>query len=216
LIELLLSINAPGTIAVQAALQQPMSHGRLYINSSSIWDNPIVDPQYFSHPADIVTLRQGIKLARTIGSTPPFKDSLGAEVTPGPDVQTDADIENWLRNIAGTEFHPCGACAMLPKAQGGVVDANLKVYGLANVRVVDSSVFPVSFSAHLMAPTYALAEKAASIILAGPAPSGTGLGSSSGTSTAAPGSPSNSSGALGFGSMSWLWLPFSLFLGLFS
>ena len=79
---------------------------------------------------DIVTLRQGIKLARTIGSTAPFKDALGAEVTPGPDVQTDADIENWLRNTAGTEFHPCGACAMLPKAQGGVVDANLKVYGL--------------------------------------------------------------------------------------
>lgn len=79
---------------------------------------------------DVVTLRQGIKLARTIGSTAPFKDALGAEVTPGPDVQTDADIENWLRNTAGTEFHPCGACAMLPKAQGGVVDANLKVYGL--------------------------------------------------------------------------------------
>jgi choline dehydrogenase len=69
LIELLLSINTPGMISVQAALQQPMrfvlcfifhlksmlmkcfSHGRLYINSSSIWDNPIVDPQYFSHPA---------------------------------------------------------------------------------------------------------------------------------------------------------------------
>jgi choline dehydrogenase-like flavoprotein len=209
LVEVLLSINVPGMISVQAALQQPMSQGRLYINSSSIWDNPIIDPQYFSHPADVVVLRQGIKLARLIGSTSPLKDSLGAEVRPGPDVQTDDDIESWLRNNTHTEFHPSGACAMLPKAQGGVVDANLKVYGLSNVRVVDSSIFPISFSAHLMAPTYALAEKAASIILAGPTPSGTG------TSTAAPGSTSKASGALGFASTSWLRLFLPLLVGLF-
>ena len=53
---------------------------------------------------DIVTLRQGVKLPWTIGSTSPLKDSLGAEVTPGPDVQTDTDIENWLHNTAGTNF----------------------------------------------------------------------------------------------------------------
>ena len=69
---------------------------------------------------DVVTLRQGIKLARVIGYTFPFKEALGAEITPGPDVQTDADIENRLHDTAGIEFHPCDACAMLPKAQGGV------------------------------------------------------------------------------------------------
>ena len=44
-------------------------------------------------------------------------------------MQSDADIETWIRSSAGTEYHPSGACAMLPLAQGGVVDANLKVYG---------------------------------------------------------------------------------------
>lgn len=55
---------------------------------------------------------------------------------------------------------------MLPKEQGGVVDAHLRVYGLDNVRVVDSSIFPIEFAAHMMAPTYGLAEQAADMIKA--------------------------------------------------
>lgn len=74
-------------------------------------------------------MRQGIKLARLIGAAAPLSSALGAEVTPGPTVQTDADIEAWLRTTVGTEFHPCGTCAMLPLAKGGVVNAKLQVYG---------------------------------------------------------------------------------------
>ncbi|KAF8894224.1 GMC oxidoreductase-domain-containing protein [Gymnopilus junonius] len=187
LAEILLSLNSAGQITVQAAVQQPLSQGRIYINSSSIYDKPVIDPQYFSHPADIVVLRQGIKLARQIGAAAPLKNSLGAEVTPGPSVQSDADIEAWLRTAANTEFHPSGGCSMLPQAQGGVVDAELKVYGLSNVRVIDSSVFPVSFAAHLMTPTYALAEKASSLILTPPSTT-----SSSPTSSGSTSSPSGS------------------------
>ncbi|KAF8959585.1 hypothetical protein BDZ97DRAFT_1666899 [Flammula alnicola] len=211
LVEILLSLNSAGQIAVQAALQQPLSQGRLYINSSSIYDKPLIDPQYFSHPADITVLRQGIKLARQIGATAPLSASLGTEVTPGPNVQSDQDIENWLRNSAGTEYHPQGACSMLPQNQGGVVDAKLKVYGTSNVRVVDSSVFPVSFSAHLMAPTYALAETASSIILAAYSPTNTtGSSSNSGTTSGSSASPSASttkaSNAIGQGQISISWI----------
>jgi len=74
-------------------------------------------------------MRQGIKLARTIAGTAPLSSTLGEELTPGPTVQTDTDIENWLRTSIGTEYHPASTCAMLPKDKGGVVDANLKVYG---------------------------------------------------------------------------------------
>jgi len=199
LVEILLSINAPGQVAVQAALQQPMSQGRIYINSSSIYDKPVIDPQYFSHPADIVILRQGIKLARTLGATAPLSSILTEEVTPGPTVQSDPDIETWLRNTIATEYHPAGTCAMLPKEKGGVVDANLKVYGTLNLRVVDSSVFPVSFSAHVMAPTYALAERAASLIQTAHNPNSSG--SSGGSTGSSGGSNSNTgqnhSGAVG-------------------
>ncbi|KAF9035616.1 mala s 12 allergen [Panaeolus papilionaceus] len=209
LMEMLLSINAPGQIAVQAALQQPLSHGRVYITSKDIWDKLNIDPAYFSHGADIVQLREGIKLARRIGATAPLSAALGREVTPGPDVQSDSQIEDWLRNGgANTEFHPCGTSAMMPKEKGGVVGPDLKVFGTDNVRVVDASVFPISFSAHLMAPTYALAEQAADLIInppSSPSPSGTNTntnpngGGASQTGTGSGSKPTGGAGAMRIG-----------------
>jgi choline dehydrogenase len=165
IVEFLFSINAAGTIAIQTALQQGFSQGRMYITSPSVYDSPSIDPQCLSHPADIVVLRQGFKLARVVAGTPPLSSVLTGETQPGSQVQSDDDIETYIRNTVASEFHPCGTCAMLPREKGGVVDARFRVYSVKNLRVVDSSVFPVSFSAHLMAPTYALAEKAAELIL---------------------------------------------------
>lgn len=115
---------------------------------------------------DVQTLREGLKLVRRIGESGPLKSSLSEEIWPGKDVQTDDEWDEWLRGSVFTEFHPSSTCAMLPLKQGGVVDANLRVYGLANVRVADASVPPISFSAHLMASTYGLAEQASDIIRA--------------------------------------------------
>ncbi|KAF8075295.1 hypothetical protein FPV67DRAFT_627841 [Lyophyllum atratum] len=164
-VELLLATNTPGQVGVQAAIQHPLSQGRLYINSSSVFDAPIIDPRYFSHWADLTIMREGIKLVRALKQTPPFNSSLGNETVPGPTVGTDQEIETWLINQASTQYHPISSCAMLPKSQGGVVNAKLQVYGLANVRVVDSSVYPFEFAAHVGASTYGLAEQASGIIL---------------------------------------------------
>ncbi|RDB27685.1 Pyranose dehydrogenase 1 [Hypsizygus marmoreus] len=165
-IELLLSINSPGRIIIQAAIQHPYSQGRMYINSTSPFDPLVIDPQYFAHPSDVAIIRQGIKLARKVGQSAPINNSLGAELAPGPDVQTDEQIETYVTNVASTEYHPSGSCAMLPKSQGGVVNPKLQVFGLANVRVADASVYPFALSAHLAAPTYGLAEIASQILLA--------------------------------------------------
>jgi len=154
------------SIAIQAALQHPFSMGHLWIATPNAFDYPIIDPGYLTHPADVILLREGLKLARKIGQSPPLKDKLQDEVFPGPAVQSDADWDAWLRLNVGTEYHPSCTCAMLPYNLGGVVDPNLRVYGTANVRVVDSSVYPIQFAAHLMAPTYGLAEQAAAIIRA--------------------------------------------------
>lgn len=89
---------------------------------------------------------------------------MGEEISPGLNVQSDEDWQNWLVDNVYTEYHPSCSCAMLPQAQGGVVGADLKVYGLTNVRVADASVFPFEFSSHLMAQTYGLAEQAAELI----------------------------------------------------
>lgn len=107
-----------------------------------------------------------MKLVRRIGETEPLSNSLIEETYPGQDVQTDDEWDDFLRDNVFTEFHPSSTCAMLPLTQGGVVDAHLRVYGLANVRVADASVPPVSFSAHLMVSTYGVAEQASNIIRA--------------------------------------------------
>lgn len=116
------------------------------------------------------------------------------ETAPGLQVQSDQDWEDWLKGQISTEFHPCGTCAMLPRNQGGVVDANLRVYGLANVRVADASVPPIDFAAHLMTSTYGLAEQASNMIRAfhnGVAlkPSSTSSGKGSGASSSASSTP---------------------------
>lgn len=79
---------------------------------------------------DRIMLREGLKLARKIGNTAPLNSAITDELSPGSSVSTDEDWDKWLAGAIGTEFHPSCSCAMLPKEQGGVVDANLKVYGL--------------------------------------------------------------------------------------
>ncbi|CAL1700471.1 unnamed protein product [Somion occarium] len=164
-VEILLSLTGTAvggaqSVAIQAALQHPFSQGRLYINTSDPFDYPIIDPNYLSHSADRIMLREGLKLARKIGNTAPLNSAITDELSPGSSVSTDEDWDKWLAGAIGTEFHPSCSCAMLPKEQGGVVDANLKVYGL------DAAVYPIQFAAHLQAPIYGLAEQAANIIRA--------------------------------------------------
>ncbi|GLI74199.1 hypothetical protein PoHVEF18_002433 [Penicillium ochrochloron] len=164
-IELLfMNSDSNGDVGITAALQHPYSHGRIYINSSNPMDYPVIDPNYLYNPVDYEILREGLKLARKLGETAPVSSTLTNETSPGSSVQTDDQWLEWIIESAGTEYHPSSSCAMLPRDQGGVVDANLRVYGLANVRVADASVPPIALSTHLMASTYGVAEQAGIII----------------------------------------------------
>lgn len=166
LIELVIGLSTDGAIQIGANLQHPFSHGQISINSSNPLDYPVINPNYLNHPADVEILREGVKLARQLGETQPIAGYMTEETWPGTDVQTDDEWDAWMRNNIFTEYHPSSSCAMLPLDQGGVVDANLRVYGLSNVRVADASVPPIAFSAHLMASTYGLAEQASTLIRA--------------------------------------------------
>ncbi|KAF4122824.1 choline dehydrogenase, partial [Geosmithia morbida] len=161
---LLMNSDAWGKIGITAALQHPLSHGRVYVNSSNPLDYPIIDPNYLDNPADLDMLIKGLKIARSVAESSPYSGLLVNETSPGIDTQTDAEWKEWLNDSADTEFHPSSTCAMLPRDQGGVVDAKLRVYGFANLRVADASVPPISFSSHLMSSTYGIAEKASEII----------------------------------------------------
>lgn len=218
--EILLSVTADDVIGIEAALQHPFSQGRLYITSSDVFDAPTIDPQYLTHEAgtslrhrdplrssnadaslDITTLREGLRFCRELGNTLPLSANMGEEISPGSSVQSDDEWETWLKNNIYTEYHPSCSCAMLPQAQGGVVGADLKVYGLTNVRVADASVFPFQFSSHLMAPTYGLAEQAAELIMGSytdvDATSTSASASATRTSTGAKTSTTSNSGAPG-------------------
>ncbi|SNX86469.1 related to Glucose oxidase [Melanopsichium pennsylvanicum] len=163
-IELLFALSFGG-IQVQAALQHPLSRGSIKINSTNPFTPPTIDPAYLSNTVDMTILLEGFKLARRVATASPLAEFIQAEVTPGNSIESDSQWESWIRSNVGTEFHPSSTCSMLPREQGGVVDQQMKVYGTKNLRVVDASVPPISFSAHLMSITYGLAEIASEMIL---------------------------------------------------
>lgn len=99
------------------------------------------------------------KYARTIGETAPLSEYLSTELNPGTGVQSDDDWATWIKKSVSTEYHPASTCSMLPEDAGGVVDAESLVYGISNLRIVDSSIVPVGLSAHMTAPLYGIAER---------------------------------------------------------
>jgi len=153
------------TLGIQVALQHPWSRGTVFISSTSAFAQPNINPDYFGVGYDIDIMDYGSEFARTLADTTPLSNVMITETLPGATVTGDA-LGNYTKQHCGTEYHPLGTCAMLPKASGGVVDTNLLVYGAANLRVIDASVIPLHISAHLMATTYGIAEKGADIIKA--------------------------------------------------
>ncbi|KAF8874413.1 alcohol oxidase [Infundibulicybe gibba] len=146
------------------AVMHPFSRGTVHIGSNDPLANPTIDPQLLSHPLDLELLVDAIKYARKIVSTDVLRPIVRDEVAPGPDIQSDEKIREYVKENLATVFHPVGTASMLPREDGGVVDADLRVYGTANLRVVDASVIPIQLTCHTQATVYALAEKAADII----------------------------------------------------
>ncbi|KAK2027760.1 GMC oxidoreductase [Colletotrichum zoysiae] len=146
----------------------PFSRGSIHIGEKST-ANAIINPNYFLLDWDLLQQVQTAKFIRKLYSTAPFSTFAGTETRPGASVvAADADVEGWkgyIKSNYRSNFHPVGTAAMMPREKGGVVDANLKVYGTSNVRVVDASVLPFQVCGHLVSTLYAVAERAADLIL---------------------------------------------------
>ncbi|KAM6511154.1 hypothetical protein FALCPG4_016156 [Fusarium falciforme] len=156
-----------GDGALVLGLQHPFSRGSVKAKSSSIFDAPVANPEFLRNPLDVALLTEGIRFARKLVEAPSIKSLAPVEVVPGANVTSDDDLEQFIRSSAGTLFHPAGSNRIGKREEGGVVDENLRVYGVDGLRIVDASVIPLLPAAHTMTTVYAVAERAADLIKRG-------------------------------------------------
>jgi len=148
---------------IRPTLLHPDSRGELLLRSADPRDPPRICYNFLSAPNDLATLRQGFKLARELAYHRALDPYRGEELGPGQKVQTDTDIEMWLRNTLITAHHPAGTCQM-GTTPAAVLDPEMRVRGIEGLRVVDASAMPDLVSAHINACVIMMAEKASDMI----------------------------------------------------
>ncbi|MBI4190421.1 MAG: GMC family oxidoreductase N-terminal domain-containing protein [Betaproteobacteria bacterium] len=146
-------------------LLRPRSVGTLHIQSRDPLEQARMDPRYLSHEADTRLFVDGMRIARRLAQMPALKPLIVRETRPGPEAQGDAALRDYVRASTRTNWHTVGTCKMGidPSA---VVDFNLRVHGITNLRVVDSSICPTIPSSNTNIPTIAIAEKGSDLLLA--------------------------------------------------
>ncbi|XP_023647353.1 choline dehydrogenase, mitochondrial [Paramormyrops kingsleyae] len=141
------------------------SKGSLKLKSKNPLEHPIIEPNYLSTEEDVWEFRQCVKLSREIFAQRAFDEFRGRELLPGSQVQSDREIDAFVRQKADSAYHPSCTCKMgQPTDPMAVVDPEARVLGVENLRVVDASIMPSMVSGNLNAPTIMIAEKAADAI----------------------------------------------------
>ena len=148
---------------IRPTLLHPDSRGEILLRSTDPMDLPRICYNFFTAPNDLPTLRQGFKLAREIAHQKAMEPYRGIEIRPGPGVETDAEIDSWLKDTVYTAHHPCGTCA-IGTMPDSVLDPQMRVRGIERLRVVDASAMPDLVSAHINACVIMMAEKASDMI----------------------------------------------------
>lgn len=130
----------PTSWALCGGLVTPKSRGTIKLRSRKAADRPIVDMQFLSHPDDVKALSQSIEIARLIANSKAMKEFVVREVAPGKKLEGEA-LAKFVRDGATTYFHASGACRM-GKDEKAVVDGQLRVKGIRNLRIADSTIMP--------------------------------------------------------------------------
>jgi 4-pyridoxate dehydrogenase len=148
---------------IRPALLHPDSRGEVRLRSSNPLNPVRIIPNCFTAPNDLPTLRHGFKLAREVAYQPPLARFRGAEIAPGLNVKSDAEIDAWIRSVVNTVNHPACTCPM-GSGPEAVLDPQLHVRGAQGLRVVDASAMPDLVSAHINAAVLMMAERACDLI----------------------------------------------------
>jgi choline dehydrogenase len=154
----------PG-LTISASPCRPTSVGRLDLRSADPFAAPVIMPNYLSTDEDVADMLSGVRFIRRLAATAALSRVIETEVEPGPSVQAQADLISDFRSRSNTTFHPVGTCRMGAGPGDSVVDAALRVHGLAGLRIADASVFPDMISGNTNATCIMIGEKAASDIL---------------------------------------------------
>lgn len=157
-------ISLDQAFSVHVDQSRPSSVGHIELRSADPSEKPKMFFNYLETEDDRLRFVQGIRRTREIIAQPAFDAYRGAEIYPGPDVKTDADILKYIEANVTTDYHPSCSCRMGTDADA-VVDEELRVHGIKGLRVVDASVMPRITSANLNAPIQMIAARAADFIL---------------------------------------------------
>ena len=143
------------------------SRGTVRLRSCDFRDKPKVDPRYFTDPHDMKVMVEGIKLARRIAAQPAMSEWTGRELFPGPDVQTDDEIAEYLRSTHNTVYHPTGSVRMgAADDSSSPLDPQLRVKGVSGLRVADASVMPEIVSVNPNITVMLIGERCADLVKA--------------------------------------------------
>lgn len=145
---------------------RPEGRGRMWLASADPARPAQFQFGYLELESDRRVMRDAMRIARKVVAQPAFDRFRGAELRPGRDVSSDDEIDAFVRESAGTVFHPCGTCRMGDEPTA-VVDSACRVFGIDGLRVVDASIFPAITYANINAPTIMVAERAADLIRSG-------------------------------------------------
>jgi choline dehydrogenase len=142
------------------------SRGFVRVKSKDVRQAPRILFNYLSHPDDLTEWRSAVRLTRELFRQPAMQPFAADEIQPGPNVQSDADIDAHIREHCESAYHPCGTCRMGSASDPmAVVDEHCRVIGIEGLRVADSSIMPRVTNGNLNSPTLMIGEKASDHIL---------------------------------------------------
>jgi choline dehydrogenase len=154
-------------ICMTPNIPRSRSVGRLWLLSHKHDVKPALDFRYFTDEEgyDEQTIVDGLKIARDVAATEPFKSWIKREVAPGPDITSDADLSTYGRAVHHTVYHPSGTCRMgAASDELAVVDPELRVRGVEGLSIADGSIFPTMPTVNPMVGTFMIGEKAADLV----------------------------------------------------